>query len=200
MSVSRRAFATGLALVPLAGANSQPVPQTVESNSPVASDTSEWSAQVFDAHQLETVAVLAECIIPTTDTPGAREALVHKHLDHILAESPEAERTKFLEGLWWMDGYCLRTGAKPFKDLPPTEQMQIALKLYESSEPDLKPGTQFLHLAKTWTARIYYSTQIGVQELNKNGRVPPSYISGCGAMGSSAFIRVHQRPIPLEKS
>ena len=140
-----------------------------------------WHAEFFDDHQVQTVAALAELIIPRTDTPGARDALVHQHLDHILAESPQSDRTKFLEGLWWLDGYCLQSSAKPFNDLPPAQQMEILVHLYESSEPDIQPGTEFVRLAKTWTAKIYYSTQIGVQELNKGGRVPSSYRSDCGA-------------------
>lgn len=174
MSWSRRAFTSGLALVPVLGVK----PQTAQTESP-ADVPSEWRAQVFDQHQLETVAMLADLIIPTTDTPGAREALVHQHLDHILADSPETERLKFLEGLWWLDGYCLRTAGKPLKDLPQPEQIKLVSELYESSEPDLKSGAQFIALAKTWTAKIYYSTQIGVQELNKNGRVPAHYQFPC---------------------
>jgi hypothetical protein len=182
MSLSRRAFTSGLALVPLAGAQS-PItrPDVPATPSPVTFDISEWRAQVFDDHQMETVAALTECIIPKTDTPGARDALVHQHLDHILSDSPEAARMKFLEGLWWLDGYCLQTEAKPFRDLTAVQQMQIISRLYNGSEPDVRPGTEFVQLAKTWTARIYYSTQAGEQELNKQGRVPSSYVSACGA-------------------
>jgi hypothetical protein len=173
MNLSRRAFASGLAIAPLVGGQSLGALN--------AAGTSEWHAAVFDDHQLETVATLAELIIPKTDTPGAREALVHQHLDHILAASPEAARIHFEEGLWWLDGYCLRTSAKPFKDLPADEQMELLMRLHDSSEPDLRPGTEFIHLAKTWTAKIYYSTQAGEEELNKGGRVPLHYTSECSA-------------------
>jgi gluconate 2-dehydrogenase gamma chain len=175
MSISRRAFAASLAVVPL----TQGKPQSAISASVPA--LSEWQAQVFDDHQLETVAVLAELIIPATDTPGARDALVHRHLDHILAESPDSVRNKFLEGLWWLDGYCLQHASKPFREVSPPEQTKILLNLFNSSELDLQTGTEFVQLAKNWTARIYYSTRIGEQELNKGGRVPASYIRACSA-------------------
>src|SRR2546427_10954613 len=42
--------------------------------------------QVLDPHQSETVATIAELIIPTTDTPGARAAQVHRFIDLLLAE------------------------------------------------------------------------------------------------------------------
>jgi gluconate 2-dehydrogenase gamma chain len=179
MNISRRAFATGLAGVPLLNGQTQsgkPLTLPAAAESPGAS---EWHARVFDDHQLETVAILVDLIIPKTDTPGARDALVQQHLDNILSESPEPVRTTFLEGLWWLDGYCLKSAAKPFKDLSSDDQMAALLHLYGSSDPDLQPGTQFVRLARTWTAKIYYSTQTGEQELNKGGHVPSQYSSDC---------------------
>ncbi|MBV8549803.1 MAG: gluconate 2-dehydrogenase subunit 3 family protein [Acidobacteriaceae bacterium] len=177
MSLSRRAFTTGLAAASLARPHSHAEQAAAQPEAPAPS----WQPQVFDPHELETVAVLAELIIPKTDTPGARDALVHQHLDKILSASPEAARTDFLQGLWWLDGYCLQSAAKPFKDVPASEQMQILTRLYDSPDPELRPGKEFVHLAKNWTAKIYYSTQAGEQELNKGGHVPSSYVSACGA-------------------
>lgn len=178
MSLSRRAFATGLAAVPLVKGQ-MAMPVTPER---LSTPSAEWRAKVFDPHQLETVAVLADLIIPQTDTPGARAADVHQHLDDILAESPETIRTQFLEGLWWLDGYCLRTAQKPFSELGSAdEQRRVLVKLYESQDPELRTGTAFVQLAKDWTAKIYYSTEIGNQELNKGGRVPRNYAGSCPA-------------------
>lgn len=173
MSLSRRAFTTGVAFTPLL--KGKPVIAQPEQDA----GSQPWQPKVFDSHQLATVAVLAELIIPTTDTPGAREALVHQHLDDILAVSPETARNQFLEGLWWLDGYSLRTGAKPFKDVPPDKQMEMLAALFDTSEPDLQPGRQFAHAMKTWTAKVYYSTEIGQRELNKGGRVSASYARAC---------------------
>jgi hypothetical protein len=92
MNFSRRAFTTGLAIAPLAPLESKAA-QTQPANA------SAFHAQVFDYHEMATVEVLVELIIPRTDTPGAGDALVHQHLDHILSESPDAARVEFLEGL-----------------------------------------------------------------------------------------------------
>lgn len=56
--------------------------------------------RIFNAHQNETVATIAELIIPATDTPGARAALVNQFIDLIVAEwYTEEERSRFLNGL-----------------------------------------------------------------------------------------------------
>ena len=175
MSLSRRAFTTGLAVTPLVKAT--PTAQQGPQTAPETPGSRE--RLVFDEHEMATVAALAEVIIPQTDTPGAREARVHEHLDRILGASPEAARTKFLDGLWWLDGYCLRTSGKPFAEFSPEEQQRTVRDLYSSGDPEQAPGKNFVQLAKDWTAKIYYSTEAGQKELNKGGRVPASYVSAC---------------------
>lgn len=179
MSLSRRAFTTSLAVTGLAKGRPQEGHEAARKAAPLKEGARQEQSKVFDNHQFETVAALTELIIPKTDTPGAREALVHEHLDDILGDSPEAVRNRFLEGLWWLDGYCLRSAAKPFKDLPSDQQMQVAAALYETSDPDLQPGRLFIQEMKAWTAKIYYSTEAGQKELNKDGRVPSSYARAC---------------------
>lgn len=180
MNLSRRAFATSLTVTGLVKGRPQEAHEVSRSaDARLKEGASGWQAKVFDNHQIETVATLAELIIPKTDTPGARDALVHQHLDHILADSSEAVRGKFLEGLWWLDGHCLRSAAKPFKDLDPDQQMQVVVALWDTSDPDLQPGRLFIQEMKDWTAKIYYSTEVGQKELNKGGRVPSSYAPAC---------------------
>ncbi len=180
MSVSRRTFAAALTVSPLITPRLKSEGQAAPTN-PVPGDAIGWLPNFFDSHQLSTVAVLAELIIPKTDTAGALDALVHQHLDRILAASPEAAQSRFLEGLWWLDGYCLRSAAKPFKDIPTSEQLQILTQLLDASDPLLKPGQEFVAAIKAWTARIYYSTEVGQQELNKENRVPAQYVRPCNA-------------------
>src|SRR5437660_1798199 len=56
--------------------------------------------QVLDPHQSETVATMAELIIPATDTPGARAAQVDRFIDLLLAEwATDDDRAQFLKGL-----------------------------------------------------------------------------------------------------
>src|SRR5947207_4576408 len=56
--------------------------------------------EVLDPHQRETVATIAELIIPATDTPGARAAHVDQFIDLLLGEwAPDEERARFLQGL-----------------------------------------------------------------------------------------------------
>jgi hypothetical protein len=49
--------------------------------------------------------------------------------------------------------------------------------MLETMDKERGPGNNFFRQVKALTARIYYNTQIGYQELNKGGRVPKTF--GC---------------------
>jgi hypothetical protein len=131
----------------------------------------DWKPELFDAHQNETVVVLTELIIPATDTPGAKAALVNRWLDRLLAAGPQTQRDNFLSGLGWLDGHSIDKHTKPFVRLSEAQQIAILKDLDAGSGP----GNQFFRLAKTLTSRTYYATEIGVRELNKGGRVPATF-------------------------
>src|SRR5918994_4384240 len=62
-----------------------------------------WKPKVLDVRQNDTVTVLAELIIPETDTPGAKAARVNEYIDSVLADAAAADRESFLQGLTWLD-------------------------------------------------------------------------------------------------
>lgn len=136
-----------------------------------------WHPEFFDDHEAKTVIALIDLIIPATDTPGASAAHVDRHLDHLLAAMSEEEKTKFREGLWWVDGYAIRKHGGPFASCTPDQQRSMLEALDDGNDPNLAPGHQFFQLIKGATAEIYYATETGFNELNKGGRVPATF--GC---------------------
>lgn len=136
-----------------------------------------WKPLLFDAHQNETVTTLAELIIPRTDTPGAKDARVNEYIDLILADGPAEARNRFLEGLGWLDGYALRLHQQPFVKCGAEQQTAILRRLDGAQETEMKAGADFFRLAKRLTAEGYYTSEAGINELNKGGRVPASF--GC---------------------
>lgn len=141
--------------------------------------STDWKPAVLDPHQLSTVEVLEELIIPTTDTPGAKTALVHRYIDLFLDAGADADRKAFLDGLHWLDGYSLKKHEQPFFKLTEAQQIAILTTLDRQTEVGVDEGTRFFRQAKMMVSRIYYNTKIGYDELNKGGRVPATY--GCKA-------------------
>jgi Gluconate 2-dehydrogenase subunit 3 len=150
-------------------AQERPHPETISQRS----DASAWKPQIFDDHQNQTVIALTELIIPATDTPGAKAANVNRYIDLLLADGPDSERARFLEGLSWLDSVAIQQLGRPFVKCTPADQTALLTEF----ESGIGPGHEFFRLAKSMTAMIYYNTQIGYRELNKDGRVPASF--GC---------------------
>ena len=142
-----------------------------------------WKPALFNAHQDDTVVALTELIVPATDTPGAKAALVNRFIDLILSESPAARQKQFLDGLAWLDDYALRRHGAMFLRCTPAQQTALLSSLDPAGQPaaDLRPGVRFFQDLKRRTVAGYYTSKIGVDELNKGGRVPSSY--GCSHPG-----------------
>jgi hypothetical protein len=158
-------------------ATSAAVPAVGIAQQPTGKLTLSWTPSFFDEHQHLTVVMLVDLIIPVTGTPGAIAAQVDRHLDHLLAASPEDDKQVFREGLGWLDGYAIRTQGKPFVRCARDRQVFILQTLDEGEAPDLAPGHRFFALAKRLTAQLFYATEIGFNELNQGGRVPATF--GC---------------------
>lgn len=148
----------------------------VNAASTQAAGAPDWKPSVFDDHQNRTVVALTELIIPKTDTPGAKEALVNRYIDLLLRDGEERMRAEFIAGLNWIDGYAIRTGAAPFVQLPEDRQVKV-LETLDAGGADVETGQRYFRSLKALTARVYYATEPGFKELNKGGRVPAGF--GC---------------------
>ena len=131
---------------------------------------------LFDQHQNETVVVLSELIIPTTDTPGAKAAKVNEYIDLMLHDVDPDRGHTFLKGLGWLDGHAIGLHGSPFVALDEAQQVEILESLARGKDPELKPGAEFFAKLKRMTVEGYYTSRIGIAELNKHG-VPASF--GC---------------------
>src|SRR5438477_3692693 len=132
-----------------------------------------WTPRTLNASQTELVAVIAEHIIPETDTPGARAAGVHRFVDTLLADHyPAAERDRFLDGLAEVDARTRTRHGKAFVDCTPDQQVALLTELDDAAYPvasdaPRSPEAWFFHRTKELTLVGYYTSQLGAtQELH----------------------------------
>ena len=86
----------------------------------------QWVPKTMTRTQAEVFATMAEHIIPTTDTPGARTAGVHRYVDALLTQHyPDAEKARFLAGLNGVDVRARVRYGKDFLQLTKREQVSI---------------------------------------------------------------------------
>jgi hypothetical protein len=151
----------------------------------------EWSPQFLDAHQNETLTVLAERIIP-----GSGRAQVNRMIDPLLTVDSERNQRKFIESLSAFDAEAIRRHRQPFASL--TDEQQIAILTTAStgesgqkasdSDSDWDPwsgssssGTSasespltlrdHFEIVKEWVGKTYYSSEVGLRDLGWTGRV-----------------------------
>ncbi len=132
----------------------------------------DWKPLFLDAHENETVEVLTELIIPTTQTPGAKAALVNRFIDLMLNDEDADKKKSFLKGLSWLDGRAFKLHEKPFVGLQPDQQTAILTPLAnpENKDPEDQPGVRFFQEIKDITIHGYYTSKIGMeQELEYGG-------------------------------
>jgi len=140
--------------------------------------------RTFDAHQNETVATIAELIIPKTDTPGARDAGVPAFIDVMLADwGDDDQRKMFTGGLTNIDERSRGAYGKEFIGCTPDQQAEILQDLdYELARlRDAKADTSgnFFGAMKWLTLTGYYTSEVGAtSELHYRvvpGRFEPCY-------------------------
>ena len=100
-----------------------------------------WAPRALTAEQLEQVATIAEHIIPTTDTPGARAAGVQRFVDTMLAEYyTKSEREHFLRGLADLDARSRREYGRPFLGCAAAQQRRLLEQLDRETFDDRRPA------------------------------------------------------------
>ena len=131
-----------------------------------------WKPQFFDAHQNETLIALTDLIIPATDTPGAKAALVNRYLDLRYNEETKESQQKIIQVLAWFDGRSLTLHNKPFVNLTEAQQTELLTPLANPSKarPEDATGVTAFAFIKELTIFGYYTSKIGLdQELQYQG-------------------------------
>jgi len=139
--------------------------------------------RTLNTHQNETVATIAELIVPKTDTPGAREAGVPAFIDVMLADwADEEQRQTFTAGLANVDERSRVSFGKDFSAGTAQQQAQILEDLdYELARlRDTKSDTSknFFQTMKWLTLTGYYTSEVGATT-EQHFRVVPGRYEPC---------------------
>ncbi len=92
--------------------------------------------EFFSPEQGALVDAISATLVPTTETPGAREAHVVQFIDHSLATFMQERQKPFTDALANFTEFVAqsRPGGKPFAELPEEDQIAI-MGEYEQKNP-----------------------------------------------------------------
>jgi hypothetical protein len=119
-------------------------------------------AGLLSADALALTGVLAEHIIPATDTPGALAVGAHRTIDHmLLACATQLEQQGFIAGLERVDAVALAETGKRFRALPSPRRIALLHALDEGKAPFNAEDQRFFRRLKSYTLFAYYTSEAG---------------------------------------
>jgi hypothetical protein len=199
----RRVGSVPLAGLALSAARLQAAQEHVHKTAPGAAKGKPYAPKFFTPDEWATVRALADAIIPADERSGsAADALVPEFIDFILAD-PLAEpaererlRTQVRGGLAWLDRECRRRFSKPFVDGGPGERTGVLddIAWPEKARPEMTQGAAFFTLFRDLVASGFWSSRMGVEDLQYTGNTfvaewkgcPPEVLAKIGLGGDEA--------------
>lgn len=145
-----------------------------------------WKPAFLSEDQNETLIALSDMIIPATDTPGAKEALVNRYLDLVLTGESAESQQNFLASLNYIDSESQRLFGKEFRSLTAGDQDDLLRPLAYPQRPSFwlnkdlpDPGVEHFGRLKSMIAVAYYTSEIGERELGWDGSFTHGPFQGC---------------------
>ena len=140
-----------------------------------------WSPTALDAEQARALDAAAELIVPTTDTPGAREAKAPQFVDRAIAtylQQPQAELLK--SGLTQMNADARAGHGKAFADLTAAQQAALLTRYDQEAAAARKAWEprHFFSLLKEYVTIGYFTSEPGATLALRYEPVPGEY-HGC---------------------
>jgi hypothetical protein len=132
------------------------------------------STTYFTPHEMATITVLADIIIPRDEISGsASDAKVPDFIEFMVKDRPE-NQIPMRGGLRWLDVQCLKRFNKSFVDCSEQERMSMVDEIAwpKKAKPEMAQGVAFFNLMRDFTASGFYTSQIGVKDLGYVGNSP----------------------------
>lgn len=145
-----------------------------------------YDRQFLTDHEHQTVRVLVDWIIPADDRSGsATDAGVPAFIDFILTdeklENRQEQQTAFRGGLAWIDYECIDRFNAPFVECSETQQQELldAIAWPEAADPSMQPGVTFFNSLRDLTASGFFSSKMGMEDLEYQGNRVVTEWTGC---------------------
>jgi hypothetical protein len=131
---------------------------------------------------------LADTIIPTdAQSPGAHAARVADYIDLLLSESPEQTKAAWRAGLAAVGALAQAQFTAPIAKLTPVQRIALVTAIAKNEASPQTPAEQFFVIAKDWTIRGYYTSEIGIhKDLRYQGNQFLGEFVGCPAESKTA--------------
>jgi gluconate 2-dehydrogenase gamma chain len=170
-------FAEGPKPKPKATAPTTPKYTYGRTQTEIERDAKLLAEKFYTDHELKTITVLSDIIIPADDHSGsASQAGVPAFIEFITKDKPEF-KTPMRGGLRWLDSTAIKRFGKEFILCSYTEQINIVddIAYPEKAKKEFSQGVAFFTLMRNLTASGFYSSEMGHKDMGYQGNRPNSW-------------------------
>ena len=130
--------------------------------------------QFFTDHEMATVTVLGDLIIPADERSGsASDAGTPEFIEFMMKDQPW-HQVGMRGGLRWLDTQSLKQFNKNFVDLSEARQKELLDQIAypEKAAPEMSQGVNFFSNFRNFVATGFFTSKIGVDDLQYVGNRP----------------------------
>lgn len=140
----------------------------------IARDKELSKATCFDAHEMATITVLADLIIPKDARSGsASDGKVPEFIEFIAKDEP-IHQLPLRGGLKWLDVQCLNRYQNDFVGCTAQQQTTIISEIAYPAKVKaaMQPGVAFFNKMRDLTAIGFFTSRMGIDDLGYKGNTP----------------------------
>lgn len=171
IQITRRGAVIGLTTVAVSAGLTACSP----AGAPDAAQALSWQPEALTPKQARTLEILADLIIPKTDTPGALDVGVPSFVDRAIGGWCKASDAELLRlGLDRVDADAATNHEQAFADLSTEDQVQL-LQSYEEEANALTDEAHFFPLLRELVTVGFFTSETGATEVLRYNPVPGAY-------------------------
>jgi hypothetical protein len=145
--------------------------------------TGRYAPKYFSPKQYETLCALCDTIIPKDEkSGGAVEAGAPEFIDLLTSEN-EKYQLALGGGLMWLENYCADLYGATFLECTAAQKKEvldlIAYRKNVKADPALSQGVVFFAYLRDMTCDGFYTSKIGIEDLEYIGNVAIAEFPGC---------------------
>jgi hypothetical protein len=156
---------------------------TRETLAKMAERGQQYQPKVFTPAEWRTARVLVDYVIPRDARSGSATDAKGPEFMDVFMETRENMKTWMRTGLAWLDEECHKRFSKAFVDCDDTQRKAVLddIAWPRRARQEMQAGVRFFSNFRNFTASGFWSSQMGVQDLQYMGNRPMAQWNGCPA-------------------
>ena len=179
--ISRRTLLQLAASAPMAAAFSFTGTEVLEASAQARRAATPFKPKFFTAHEYETVRILVDYVIPKDARSGsATDAGVPQFMDFFMTDNP-GRQNAMRGGLAWLDLESHRRFSLDFVKCTDAQRREVLddISWPRRVKPAVSHGVPFFNSFRDLTASGFFTSQMGIEDLEYQGNVFVGAWTGC---------------------